>query len=173
MSTDRIETFDDIFRIGVEYMYDAEKQLTQALPKVAEAASAPALRTILDEHLHETQVHVQRLEQVCSQLGITPGQKNNRVMEAMIHEVEGMIRNGQPSPLLDAALIVAANQVEHFEIGSYGSLRTFAELMGESEVVRVLDMTLLEEKRADQKLTQLAESQINRDAAETRARRAA
>lgn len=168
MSQDKLESFDDLFRLGAQYLYDAEKQLTQALPKVAAAAASPDLRTAFEEHLHETEQHVARLEKICSAAGFQAEGKANTVMQAMVREAEGMIASAEPSPLLDAGLIVAANQIEHFEIGSYGALRTFAELLGDRGAVRLLDETLMEEKRADERLTAIAESGVNRQAAERR-----
>jgi ferritin-like metal-binding protein YciE len=168
MSAVQIRTFDDMFQTGLEYIYDAEKQLTQALPKMAQAASSPSLRQAFEQHLQETKMHVQRIEQVCSKLGIQPSAKTNVVLQAMTQEAEGMIRNTEASPLRDAALIVAGNQVDHFEIGSYGSLRTFAELLGHNEVIPLLDQTLQEEKKADQKLTQVAQTDVNQKAAQMR-----
>jgi ferritin-like metal-binding protein YciE len=168
MSTEKINTFDELFQTGLEYIYDAEKQLTQALPKMAQAASSPELRQAFEQHLEETRTHVQRLEQLCSKLGISPAPKSNIVLQAMTKEAEGMIQSTEASPLRDAALIVAGNQVEHFEIGSYGSLRSFAELLGHGEIIPLLEQTLQEEKKADQKLTQLGETDVNRKASQLR-----
>jgi len=173
MSAERINTFDDIFQIGLQYAYDAERQLAEAMPKVAEVAASPQLRLILEEHLHETQVQMQRVEKACSMLGITPGSKTNNVMSAMVQEVQGMIASGEPSPLLDAALIYAANQIEHFEIATYGSLRTYAGLIGQDEIASLMDKTLLEEQRANDRLTQLAESDVNKQAAQRRGQQVA
>ena len=168
MSAEKIQTFDEMFQTGLEYIYDAEKQLTQALPKMAEAASSPSLREAFEQHLQETEMHVQRIEQVCSKLGIRPSAKTNVVLQAMTQEAEGMIRSIDASPLRDAALILAGNQVEHFEIGSYGSLKTYAELLGHSEIIPFFDKTLEEEKTADKTLTQLAETEVNEKAAQMR-----
>lgn len=168
MFTEKITTFDELFQTGLEYIYDAEKQLTEALPKMAQAASAPDLRQAFEQHLLETRLHVQRIEQIYSKLGIRAKAKTNSVLEAMRKEAEGMIRHTEASPLRDAALIVAGNQVEHFEIGSYGSLRTFAQLLGHNEIISLLEQTLQEEKNADQKLTEVGETEVNPKAAELR-----
>lgn len=168
MSAEKITTFDELFQNGLEYIYDAEKQLTQALPKLAQAASSPDLRQAFEHHLQETKMHVQRIEQVFSKLGIRPETKTNSVVEAMRKEAEGMIQHTEASPLRDAALIVAGNHVEHFEIGSYGSLRTFARLLGHNEIIPLLEETLEEEKKADQKLTQVGETDVNPKAVELR-----
>jgi ferritin-like metal-binding protein YciE len=168
MSAEKVETFEDLFQTGLEYIYDAEKQLTQALPKMAQASTSPQLRQAFEQHLKETQQHVQRLEQVFSLLGIKSSAKNNVVLQAMTHEAEQMIQHTDATPLRDAALIVAGNQVEHFEMGSYGSLRTFAELLGRNDIVPILEETLKEEKAADQKLTEVGEQQVNREAVQMR-----
>ncbi len=168
MSTEKINTFDELFQNGLEYIYDAEKQLTQALPKMAQAASSPQLKQAFEQHLKETQTQLQRLDQVFSKLGITKAGKTNQVLQAMTQEAEQMIQNTDASPLRDAALIVAGNQVEHYEMGSYGSLRTFAELLGHREIIPLLEETLQEEKKADQKLTQIAESDVNQQAVQRR-----
>jgi ferritin-like metal-binding protein YciE len=168
MSAEKIQTFDEMFQTGLEYIYDAEKQLTRALPKMAQAASSPDLRQAFEQHLQETEMHVERIEQVFSKLGIRPSPKTNVVLQAMTQEAEGMIRSIAASPLRDAALILAGNQVEHFEIGSYGSLKTYAELLGHSEIIPLLDQTLQEEKKADQKLTEVADTDVNQKAAQMR-----
>lgn len=168
MSAERINTFDELFQDGLEYIYDAEKQLTQALPKMAQAASSPSLRQAFEQHAQETQMHVQRMEQVYSKLGIAPSSKTNAVVQAMTHETEGMMRSMDSSALRDAALIVAGNQVEHYEMGSYGALKTFAELLGHSEIIPLLEQTLQEEKKADRKLTEVAETDVNQKAAQMR-----
>jgi len=162
---EKITTLDELFQQGLEYMHDAESQLTEALPKMAQASSSPELKQAFEQHLRETRAHVQRVEQVCSKLGLRPRAKRNSIIEAMIREAEQLIQSTQASPLRDAALIVAGNQVEHFEIGSYGSLCSFAELLGHNEVISLLKQTLEEEKKADQKLTQIGESSVNRQAA--------
>ena len=164
--SDKMNTLEDVFRTGLEYIYDAEKQLTSALPKMAEAASSPDLRQAFTKHQRETENHVDRLEQIFSSMKIQPQAKTNSVVQAMTHEAEQMINHIDASPLRDAALIVAGNQVEHFEMGSYGSLRDFAELLGYRDVVSLLEGTLEEEKAADKKLTEIAEDEVNDAAAE-------
>jgi ferritin-like metal-binding protein YciE len=168
MKTDKFTTFDELFQNGLEYLYDAEKQLTQALPKMAQAASSSQLRQAFEHHLQETQTHVRRLEQIFSKLDLSPTGKPNTVVQAMTQEAEKMIQNSEASAVRDAALIVAGNHVEHFEIGSYGSLRSFAELLGHREIIPLLEETLEEEKMADRKLTQIGESEVNQQAAQRR-----
>ncbi len=166
MSAEKINSFDELFKTGLDYIYDAETLLTEALPKMGQAASSTQLRQAFEQHLQETQNHVTRLEQVFSKLGLSPTVRSNTVMQAMIQEAEGMIRTIETPELRDVALVLAGNQVEHFEIGSYGSLRTFAERMGQREVVSLLDQTLQEEKQADRILTDIGESEVNPRAAQ-------
>jgi ferritin-like metal-binding protein YciE len=168
MSAEKITSFDELFQSGLAYIYDAEQQLVQALPKVAEACSSSQLRQAFEQHLQETRGHVQRVEQVFSKLGLRPERKTNTILQAMTQEAEKKIQMTDASPLRDAALIVCGNHVEHFEIGSYGSLRNFAQLMGQNEVVSLLEQTLQVEKKADQLLTQIGESSVNQQAAQVR-----
>jgi ferritin-like metal-binding protein YciE len=168
MSAGKITTFEELFQIGIAYNYDAEQQLVQALPKMAQASSSPELRQAFEQHLKETQGHVQRLEQVFSKLGIKPERKTNTILQAMTQEAEKKIQMTDASPLRDAALIDCGNTVEHFEMATYGSLRNFAELMGQKEIVSLLEQTLQEEKKADQLLTKIGESSVNRQAAQMR-----
>jgi ferritin-like metal-binding protein YciE len=168
MSAEKMTTFDELFQTGLAEIYDGEQQLVQALPKVAQACSSPELRRAFEQHLQETRGHVQRLEQVYSKLGKRPEGKTNTILQAMTQEAEKKIRMTDSSPVRDAALIVCGNTVEHFEIGCYGSLRNFAELMGRNEIVSLLEQTLQEEKNADQLLTQIGESAVNPQAARMR-----
>jgi len=164
----KIQSFPELFQNGLEYLYDAEHQLIENLPKMAQASSNPQLKEAFGKHLTETRQQATRLEQVFSQCQLTPNRKTNKVLEAMSREVEEMISMTDASPLRDAALIVAGNQVEHFEMGSYGSLKTWAAIMGNQNVVQLLDQSLQEEKAADQKLTAIAESSVNQEAAQVK-----
>ncbi len=168
MSSERIDSFDALFQNGLEYVYDAEKQLALALPKMAQAASSPQLREAFEKHLQETQTHAQRLETVFSKLGLEKTGKPNSVVFAMTEEADKMIKNSEPSPLRDAALIVAGTQVEHYEITSYGSLLNYAELLGHKEITLLFAETITEEKQADQKLTEIGESEVNLRASKIR-----
>jgi len=161
----RIQSFEQLFQNGLEYLYDAENQLVQALPKMSHAATTQELRQAFGQHLIETQQQVTRLEQVFQLCNLQPSRKPNVVLQAMTQEVDQMVSNIDASHLRDAALIVAGNQVEHFEMGSYGSLKTWAQLMGNQKAVQLLDQSLQEEKAADQKLTQVGESTVNQQAA--------
>jgi ferritin-like metal-binding protein YciE len=157
----KIQSVHDLFLNGLQYVYDAEKQLTQAIPELAQAACTPQLREAFEQHLQETKEHVGRLEEIFKRVGAPPQTKPNAVLEQMRQEARQMTQNIDQSELRDAALIVAGNQVEHYEMAAYGSLRTFAQLLGHDDIVGILQRTLDEEKKADAKLTELGESQVN------------
>jgi ferritin-like metal-binding protein YciE len=159
------QSLEDIFLIGLQYAYDAEKQLTESLPRLAKAAKAPQLRDAFETHLKETEEHVRRAEQVFSIFGQKPETKDNHVLKAMSKEADGMVTAIDAGPIRDAALIVAANQVEHYEMAAYGSLKIFAQLLSKPEAVKLLDQTLAEEKQADAKLTEVGEKHVNQQAA--------
>jgi ferritin-like metal-binding protein YciE len=160
----KIETMEDLFLEQVEDLYDAEKRLVKALPKMAEAATSTSLRQAFESHLMETEGHVSRLENIFRILGQDPKSHTCDAMKGLISEGEDVIGDIDQSSLRDAGLIAAANRVEHYEIAGYGSARTFADILGLTEAASLLERTLQEEKKADQKLTQLAESMINDEA---------
>ncbi len=159
-------TMDQLFLDEIRDLYDAEKQLTKALPKMAKAACSDDLRMAFEGHLEETQGHaVKRLEEIFDALGEKGAGKKCTAMQGLIKEGEELMAMDQ-SALRDAALIAAAQKVEHYEISGYGSARTHAHLVGNSEAVSLLDETLNEEKEANRKLNDLAETTINNDALE-------
>ena len=161
-----IESLRDLFEIGLRYAYDCEQQLVKkGLPGMIKGASSPELKTALEQHLEETRTHVTRLEKVFSDLGVKADTEDNDVVEEMIGAADGMIDEIDESPLRDAALIVAGNQVEHYEMAVYGSLLAFAEQLDLGDIVTTLQTTLQEEKAADAKLTQIGESAVNPRAA--------
>lgn len=144
-------------------LYDAENQLIKALPKMAEASNSEELRSGFEEHLEQTKSHAQRLEQIFEKLGEDPKGEKCKGMEGLIKEGSKVIDEEMPEPVKDAALIAAAQRVEHYEIAGYGTVRTFAELLGEEDAVSLLEETLEEEKETDEKLTELSET-INEEA---------
>jgi ferritin-like metal-binding protein YciE len=158
-------TMEQLFVDEIRDLYDAEKQLTKALPKMAKAASSDDLRMAFEGHLEETQQHVSRLEEIFESLGETGTGKKCTAMQGLIKEGDELMEMDQ-NALRDAALIAAAQKVEHYEISGYGSARTHAHLLGNSEAVSLLDETLTEEKEADRKLNDLAENTINSEALE-------
>jgi ferritin-like metal-binding protein YciE len=161
----KIENLEDLFLEQIEDLYDAEQRLVKALPKMAEASTSSQLRQAFDSHLEETKGHVRRLEQVFQAMRKKPKGQTCDAMKGLVAEGEDMISNTEQSPLRDAGLIAAANRVEHYEIAAYGSVLAFAKTLGIQEALALLDATLTEEKKADQKLTQLAETSINESAA--------
>ena len=136
-------------------LYSAENQLVKALPKMAKAATSPDLQAGFEEHLEQTKGHVQRLETIFEQLGESPKGKKCKGMEGLIEEGSEAIEEYE-GDLLDAALIGAAQRVEHYEMAGYGTVSAFAEELGESEHVTLLNETLEEEKETDEKLSGLA-----------------
>ena len=147
-------------------LYNAETQLVKALPKMAKASANEQLRQAFEEHLRQTTEHVSRLEQIFEQLEEKPSGKKCLGMEGLVKEGAEAIKEDFAEGVKDAAIIGAAQRVEHYEMAGYGTVRAFAELLGENEHVSLLEQTLEEEKEADQKLTELAED-INPRAAES------
>lgn len=154
----------ELFVEELRDMYDGEKQLTRALPKMAKAAESEELQTAITAHLEETENQVARLEQVFKSLGEAVRGKKCDGIQGIVDEGKKAIEELEEGPVLDAALIAGAQKVEHYEIASYGTLAYFAEMLGESRAKMLLSETLNEEKAADEKLTQLAKSRVNREA---------
>ena len=146
-------------------LYNAETQLVKALPKMAKASSNAELRQGFEEHLRQTSEHVSRLEQIFDMLGEKATGKKCLGMDGLVKEGAEVLSEDYEGAVMDAAIIGAAQRVEHYEIAGYGTVRTFAEMLGENEHVSLLEQTLEEEKQTDEKLTQLAE-EINSQAVE-------
>ena len=144
-------------------LYSAETQLVKALPKLAKASSHARLRQSFEEHLRQTSEQVSRLEQIFDTLGEKAGGKKCVGMEGLVKEGVETMQEKYGDTVMDAAIIAAAQRVEHYEIAAYGTVRAFAELLGESNHVPLIDQTLEEEKQADEQLTRLAE-QLNSQA---------
>jgi ferritin-like metal-binding protein YciE len=160
----QLNSFDVLFLDQLQDLYDAEQRLTNALPLMAEAASQPGLKNAIQKHLRETENHVRRLEQIFQMLGTTAKAKTCEAMKGLLAEgQEAIDAEGDPD-IKDAALIAAAQRVEHYEIAAYGTARTFAQRLRKEQAARLLEQTLQEEKSADQTLTDLAESGINQRA---------
>jgi ferritin-like metal-binding protein YciE len=162
-------TLRELYIEELRDIYDAEKQLIKALPKMAEAASSEELRSGFEEHLEQTKGHAQRLEQIFSALGEKPTGKKCKGMQGLVSEGSEVIDEDFEEEVKDAALISAAQRVEHYEIAAYGTVRTYASILDEEDAVSLLEKTLEEEKETDQKLTELAEN-INTEAASTESR---
>lgn len=146
-------------------LYDAESRLVKALPKVAKAATSQKLRSAVEEHLEQTKGHVDRLKEIFDNLGEKASGKKCAGMMGILKEGEELMDEDFEGEVMDAALISAAQRVEHYEIAAYGCVKTWAELLGENEASSLLEKTLEEEKETDEKLTQLAE-EINVQAKE-------
>jgi len=154
-------SLDDLFMDQLEDLYDAESRIVKALPKMAAAATSPTLKGAFENHLKETLSHVDRLETIFQQLGREPERETCEAMKGLLSEGEHMIdAKGDPS-VRDAALIAAAQRVEHYEMSGYGTARTFAARLGHAEAARLLQATLDEERAADQKLGKIAEAEVN------------
>jgi ferritin-like metal-binding protein YciE len=161
--------FNSLHEVLTDYvrdLYNAESQLVKALPKMAKAASSPDLRAALQKHLEQTRRQVERLDRVCEDLGIRPKGKTCHAMKGLIEEGQEVISSTGDPAAKDAALIGAAQKVEHYEIAAYGTARTFARVLGEMAAADLLRQTLDEEKATDERLTALAESGLNREAAQ-------
>jgi len=161
----RIESLRELYINELKDLYNAETQIVKALPKMAKASSDSELREAFEEHLRETSEQVTRLEQIFEMLEEKPTGKKCQGMEGLVKEASATMREDYEDSLMDAALIAAAQRVEHYEIAAYGAVREFARLLDEQQQVSLLEETLEEEKQADQKLTQLA-SDINSKARE-------
>ena len=159
------ETLHDAFLDELRDSYDAEKQLTKALPKLAKAASNPKLRQAFEAHLEETQGHVQRLEQVFESLDEKVRGKHCDGIAGIIEEGKSIMEEEFDDSAMDACLIAAGQRAEHYEMAAYGTLVAWAQAMGHTEAAGLLQQTLDEEKAADSKLSSLAEAGINRTAA--------
>jgi ferritin-like metal-binding protein YciE len=161
----KITTLDQLIQEELQDLYSAETQLLEALPAMAEAAQSTDLRAAFEKHLEETRVHVERIEQICRDLKIDPSGKTCSGMEGLIKEGEEVIQADMGAEPKQAALIGAAQRVEHYEIAAYGTARAHARQLGYLKAVELLSQTLEEEKTTDQKLTQLAENRVNVKAA--------
>ena len=159
------QTLHDAFLDELRDAYDAEKQLIKALPKLAKAAESDDLRTAFETHLEETQGHTQRLERVFTSLGEKARGKHCDGMAGIIEEGKTVMEEDFEGETLDACLIAAAQRAEHYEMAAYGTLVAWARAMGHDEALGLLEEILEEEKAADEKLTTLAESGINAEAA--------
>jgi len=151
-------TLDELFKEELQDLYDAENQIIKALPKMAKAASDEDLTAAFQQHLEVTKKQVKRLDKIFQQLGIKPQGKTCEAMQGLLKEGDRIIQEIEKSPVLDAALIGAAQKVEHYEISGYGTVRTLAEVLGQQDAAELLEETLDEEKETDENLTEIAEN---------------
>ena len=159
-----IDSLKELLEEELKDIYSAEKQLLKALPKMAKKATSPELRSALQEHLQVTEGQVERLEQVFAALGKPAKAKTCKAMQGLLEEGKEIMEEDAEDAVMDAGIIAAAQKVEHYEIASYGTVRTWARACGEQEVADLLQETLDEEGEADQRLTALAESVVNPEA---------
>jgi len=159
-----IKNLNELFLHELKDVYDAEQQLVEALPRMAESATDPELAEAFRDHLSETEGHVNRLEQVFAAMGEEPEAETCEGMKGLLEEGNELLAEDAEPTVKDAALISAAQRVEHYEIAAYGTLRIWAATMGMDEVLQLLADTLEEEKTADQKLTIIAEGSVNIEA---------
>jgi ferritin-like metal-binding protein YciE len=159
-----LDSMDALFLNEVKDVYNAEKQLVAALPRMAKAAQSLQLQQAITKHLRETEGHVKRLEQILRSLGEPLRGKKCKGMEGLIEEGKEILEEEGAPEVIDAAIISAAQRVEHYEIAAYGCLRTYAQLLGNTEADRLLAQTLAEEEATDEALTALGEGGINQAA---------
>ncbi len=159
-----VKTIDDMFLSELQDIYHAEKQLTRALPKMAKAASSPELKQAFESHLEETKGQIDRLEQVFQLLDKRSRGKKCEAMEGLIEEAKEQMEEIEDPAVLDCALVIAAQKVEHYEIAGYGSMHALAKALGQTEIAALLSETLSEEKAADDKLNKIAAGSVNKKA---------
>jgi len=161
-----VQSLEDLFLEELKDIYNAEAQILKALPRMAKKASAPELRRAFEQHMKQTETQVKRLEKVFQTLGEKPKGKSCKGMQGVIEEGKEMMSEDISDDALDAALIGAAQKVEHYEIATYGTLRAWAEMLGNDTAAKLLQATLDEEGATDKKLTELAERLVNVEAVE-------
>ncbi len=159
-----LDSLQALYISELKDLYSAENQLLKALPKMAKAASSPELSQAFKAHLEETKGHVERLEAVFQELDASPKGKKCKAMEGLIEEASELLKEEAAPDVMDAALIAAAQRVEHYEMAGYGCVRTYAKVLGFTKSAALLQETLDEEGACDKKLTTLAEGGINSDA---------
>jgi ferritin-like metal-binding protein YciE len=160
-----MESLQDLMLEELKDIYNAEAQLLKAMPRMLKKAKNQQLKAAFETHMKETEGQVERLEQVFEALGEKAKGKKCHAMEGLLEEAKEMMGEDMEDDVMDAALIAAAQKVEHYEIASYGTVRTWAQLLGNKDVARLLQQTLDEEGKTDKLLSKLAESSINVEAA--------
>lgn len=152
----KVDSLETLLIDELKDLYSAEKQITKALPKMAKAAESEELRKAFESHLKETEHQIERLDRAFAILGKASGGKTCKGMQGLLEEGEEMLKQVEEGSVRDAAMISAAQRVEHYEMAGYGSVRTYAELLGQTEIHKLLQETLNEEGAADHKLTSIA-----------------
>ena len=162
----KMQSVGDLLYIGMTYVLDAEQQLSKQASKMAEATEDAEVKEMFQKTVTQGQKYAERLEASFGKLGKSAKTEHNNIASAMVQEVENMISNSEKGAVRDAALIVAFNQQQAYRVSSYGSLKTYAQLIGKPDVVSDLDQSLQESKSGDEKLTKIAEEKINKKAAQ-------
>src|ERR1041385_4124046 len=160
----KLDTLKKLYLEELRDVYNAEQQLVKALPKMAKGASSDELKQAFEDHLEQTETHVERLEEIFKGLDESPKGKTCKAMKGLVEEGSEILEEEGEDSVLDAGIIAAAQKVEHYEIASYGTVRTFAQLLGEDEAAELLQETLDEEGEADKLLNQLAQEIVNPEA---------
>ena len=160
----KLDTLKTLYVDELRDLYNAENQLLKALPKMAKGASSEELKDAFEKHLEQTKTHVERLEEVFEDIGEKPKGKTCKAMKGLIEEGSEILQEDGEESVIDAGIIVAAQKVEHYEIAGYGSVRTFAQLLGKDQSAELLQTTLDEESEANELLNNLAEDIVNPEA---------
>ncbi len=161
----KMQSIDDLLYTGLTYVHDFEQKISKEATKMAAASTNPELKQAFEKSATKGQEYAQRVQQAFSKIGKQPQSNENSIAKAMIEEVENMIANTDPSPVRDAALIVAANQQQLYRVAVYGSLKQYAGVVGKQEAVKELAQNLEDSKGGDEKLTSIGENQVNKQAA--------
>lgn len=161
----KLRTLEDLFVDELKDIYDAERRITKALPKMVKAASSEELSSAFEEHLQQTEEHIARLDRIFEIMDKAAGRKTCQAMVGLIEEGQALMEEDATDAVMDAALIAAAQKIEHYEIATYGCLRDWAQLLENNDVARILQQTLDEEGETDKKLSEIAQS-LNVEAAE-------
>jgi ferritin-like metal-binding protein YciE len=162
----KLTSLQELYLDQLQDIYWAEQELVKSLPKMAKKASYPELKAAIEEHLRQTEGHVDRIERCFELIGQEAKAKKCKGLEGILDEAQDYLKKDDADPATrDAALIASAQKVEHYEIACYGTVRTYADLLGHREAARLLEQTLDEEKQTDKSLTQIAERVVNIDAA--------
>lgn len=161
-----LSTMNDLFKETVQDQYNAEQQLMNILPKMAKKADTPELKSAIEYHQRETEEHVRRIEKFTQELGFKPTGRISKGMQGLIEETEQFMKEGTPSPVLDAGLIGCLQKAKHYEIAGYGTLAAQAQTLGFSSAVNLLRTTLTEEHKSDEKFNNIALKEVNKKAVE-------
>ena len=160
----KLDNLRDVYHEQLKDMYSAEKQLTEALPKMVEAASAKELKQALSSHLEQTKMHMAKVRSILDSMDVNPGNKKCKAMEGLVEEGDEMAKKQGDKDARDVGIIAAAQKVEHYEIATYGSLKAWAQMLGDENAASILNQILDEEYEADNILDGLAEGYLNRQA---------